>query len=130
MPRSFPEAFDFVEHHRDHLGVADPDAYVAQLRVFMDQTPEDARAAATIAVDAAKNLINIGVAFFAALGAFALTYRSTHATFSFSVPIVLLALSALATIASMIAGFAAIRLRIPETNAPPTQMVLHGLRAP
>ena len=123
MPRSFPEAFDFVEHHRDHLGVADPDAYVAQLRVFMDQTPEDTRAAATIAVDAAKNLINIGVAFFAALGAFALTYRSTHATLSFSVPVVLLALSALATIASMIAGFAAIRLgyrgRPTDADGPP-----------
>lgn len=118
MPRSFPEAFDFVEQHRDHLGVADPDAYVAQLRVFMDQTPEDARTAATIAVDAAKSLINIGVVFFAALGAFALTYRSTHGTFSFSISIVLLAVSALVTIASMIAGFAAIGLGYRKNQHP------------
>ncbi len=111
MPRSFSEAFDFVEQHRDHLGVADPDAYVAQLRAFMDQTPDDTRAATTIAADAAKNLINIGVAFFAALGAFALAYRSTHAAFFFSVPVVLLSLSALVTIASMIAGVTAIGLR-------------------
>ena len=118
MPRSFPEAFDFVEHHRDHLGVADPDAYVAQLRVFMDRTPEAARAATTIAVDAAKSLINIGVAFFAALGAFALTYRSTHATFSFSIPVVLLSLSALVTIATTIAGFAAIGLAYRRDQRP------------
>ena len=118
MPRSFPEAFDFVEQHRDHLGVADPDAYVAQLRVFMDQTPEDAPTAAPIAVDAAKSLINIGVVFFAALGAFALTYRSTHGTFSFSISIVLLAVSALVTIASMIAGFAAIGLAHRRNQRP------------
>jgi hypothetical protein len=110
MPSAFPEAFDFVEQHRDHLGVADPDTYVAELRAFMDRRSEDAQAAATIAVDAANSLINIGVAFFVALGAFALTYRSTHAAFSFSVAVVLLSLSAVATIASMIAGAAAIRL--------------------
>jgi hypothetical protein len=119
MPRSFPEAFDFVEQHRDHLGVADPDAYVAQLRVFMDQTPEDAPTAAPIAVDAAKSLIKIGVVFFAALGAFALTYRSTHSTFSFSISIVLLSLSALVTIASMIAGFATIGLAHRRNQRPP-----------
>jgi Putative peptidoglycan binding domain len=118
MPRSFPEAFDFVEHHRDHLGVADPDAYVARLRVFMDQTPDDARTAATIAVDAAKSLINIGVVFFAALGAFALTYRSIQGTFSFSIPIVLLSVSALVTIASMITGFAAIGLAYRRDQRP------------
>ena len=118
MPRSFPEAFDFVEQHRDHLGVGDPDAYVAQLRAFMDQAPENARAAVTIAVGAAKNLINIGVAFFAALGAFALTYRSTHAAFSLSIPVVLLLLSALATIASMIVGFAAIGLAYRRDQRP------------
>jgi len=118
MPRSFPEAFDFVEQHRDHLGVADPDAYVAQLRVFMDQTPEDAPTAAPIAVDAAKSLINIGVVFFAALGAFALTYRSTHSTFSFSISIVLLSLSALVTIAGMIAGFATIGLAHRRNQRP------------
>lgn len=118
MPLSFPEAFDFVEHHRDHLGVADPDAYVDQLRAFMDQKPEDARTAATIAIDAAKSLINIGVAFFAALGAFALTYRSTHAVFSFSISVVLLSLSAIVTIGSMIAGFAAIGLAYRRGQRP------------
>jgi hypothetical protein len=67
-------------------------------------------AAATIAIDAAKSLINISVAFFAALGAFALTYRSTHATFSWSWSIALLSVSAVLTIISMIAGFGAIGL--------------------
>ena len=108
MSLSFQEAFDFVAHNRDHLGVADPDAYVAQLRVFMEQEREDARAAATVAVDAAKTLINIGVACFAALGAVALMYRSTHATFTLSISVVLLSISALVTIAGIIAGFAAI----------------------
>jgi outer membrane murein-binding lipoprotein Lpp len=118
MPRLFQEAFDFVAHHRDHLGVADPDAYVAQLRVFMDQEPEDARAATSVAVDAAKSLINIGVASFAALGAFALTYRSTHTTFTLSISVVLLAISALVTIAGMIAGFAAIGLAHRRDHRP------------
>ena len=107
MSLAFPEAYDFVERHRDHLGVADPDGYVAQFRAFMDDGSENARAA-TIAADAAKSLINIAVVFFVALGAFALAYLSTHATFGLSIPVVLLAASAVATIASMVAGFAAI----------------------
>jgi len=61
-----------------------------------------------MAVDASKSLISIGIAFFAALGAFMLTYRSTHGSIAYSSSIVLLAVSAVLTIASMWCGFAAI----------------------
>lgn len=68
---------------------------------------EDARAAVLIALDASKSLITIAIAFFAALGAFVLNYRASNQA-SFSWPMALLGLSAVMTIASMIAGFNAV----------------------
>ena len=86
MPVSFQRALEVVENHRQELGVADPDAYIGNLAKFLD-TKEDARAAVLMAVDASKSLITIGVAFFAALGAFALNYRlvNPHPGFSRSI---------------------------------------------
>jgi hypothetical protein len=94
MPQDFKEAVDFLEVNKAHLGVTDPDGYIDDLRIYLGSKIEDSqKASVLIAVDASKSLMNIGVAFFAALGAFALNYRSTHG-FSFSFPIICLGLSA------------------------------------
>jgi hypothetical protein len=109
MPSSFPEAERVVEQHVGELGVTDPAGYLRSFKTYLELKPEDARQAALMAVDASKTLISIGVAFFAALGAFGLTYRSTHEAIAFfSNSIILLAFSALLTIASMWSGFMAI----------------------
>jgi hypothetical protein len=82
-------------------------------------TNEDQRAAVLIAVDAAKSLITIGVAFFAALGAFALNYRSNHTVFLTAWPILLMTVSAVVTVISMIVGLAAIGKAYQRGQRPP-----------
>jgi hypothetical protein len=82
-------------------------------------TNDDRRAAVLIAVDAAKGLITIGVAFFAALGAFALNYRSNHTIFLTAWPILLMAVSAVVTVISMVVGLAAIGRAYKRGQRPP-----------
>jgi hypothetical protein len=129
MPDPYPEAVQLLEHYKAELGVAEPDTYVAAVTAALaaheNERAADARAAATMAVDAAKSLITIGIAFFAALGAFALNYRSTHANLTISHSVLLLALAAFLTVASMWSGFIAIGTaykrgqRPADTQGPP-----------
>ena len=60
-----------------------------------------------IAIDAAKSLIAIGIAFFAAIGAFIVQFATSHSSV-IAIPIGFLALAGLLAVISMIAGFYAI----------------------
>jgi hypothetical protein len=69
-----------------------------------DRKPEDLRAAVTMAVDAAKTLTTISIAFFVALGGFMVQYANTHDSIR-SASFVFLVLAAVFAVASMISGF-------------------------
>lgn len=85
---------------------ADQDSYVAAFSAYISRS-DDHRAAVQMAVDAAKSLIAIGIAFFAAIGAIIVQYTSSH-PFSFFGPEIPMAAAALLSVISMISGFKAI----------------------
>jgi hypothetical protein len=109
MPSSFPEAERVVEQHVDELGVTDPAGYLRSFSTYLELKPEDARKAVSMAVDASKTLISIGVALFTALGAILITSISAREVITFSNSLRLVtAFAAALTIVSMWSGFMAI----------------------
>jgi hypothetical protein len=118
MPVSFSEALDVVQRHSADLKVADPSKYIADFAAYLETTPEDRRAAVTMAVDASKSLMNIGVVFFGAVGAFILSYSSTHTWRPNLWPVILLCLAGLASVLSMWAGFIAIGIGYQRGQRP------------
>lgn len=122
-PIPFERALDVLLAHKSELNVPDPDGYLADLRSHIELKPDDGqadrRAAVLIAVDASKALTTIGVAFFAALGAFALNYRSTHIAAITLMPVSLFVASALFTLGSMWIGFIAIGKAYKRGQRPP-----------
>jgi hypothetical protein len=117
MASHFQAAIDFIEARKTELGVTDADIYVANLTKYLD-SKEDSRAAVLIALDASKSLITIAVAFFAALGAFALNHRSNNQG-PISWSLVLLGASAILTVTSMFAGFKALGKACKRAQKPP-----------
>jgi hypothetical protein len=111
-PFSYDAGLVLIEDNKASLPVAefpqaaDKDAYVAAFRAYLSRS-DDHRVAVQIAVDAAKSLIAIGIAFFAAIGALLVQYTSSHA-FSIWGAEIPMALAAILAVASMVGGFKAI----------------------
>jgi hypothetical protein len=107
MALSFPEAVRVVENDPDALGVSNPYEYIASLKAFLRGRPDDARVAVLIAVDAAKSLIGVGAAFFVALAAFILLFRSSLIS-GFTETFLFLIVSTTLTVVSVATGLLAI----------------------
>jgi hypothetical protein len=115
MPESYEAALTYLEHHRDAALPNTPQgeraAVVERMREIVgrlyERKPEDLRAAVTMAVDAAKALVAIGIAFFVAIGGFLVQYLMTHDSLH-SRTLYCLAAAAALSLVSMIAGFVAI----------------------
>jgi peptidoglycan hydrolase-like protein with peptidoglycan-binding domain len=107
MALSFPEAVRVVENDPEALGVSDPYGYIANLKAFLRGQPDDARVAVLIAVDAAKSLIGVGGAFFLALAAFILLFRSSIVS-GFTETLLFLVISTILTVVSVATGLLAI----------------------
>jgi Putative peptidoglycan binding domain len=117
MALSFPEAIRVVENDPDALGVSDPYGYIANLKAFLRGRPDDARVAVLIAVDAAKSLIGVGAAFFVALAAFILLFRSSI-TSGLTETFLLLVVSTVLTILSIATGLLAIGIACRRGQRP------------
>jgi hypothetical protein len=115
IPNDYAIALKYLDDNKaaalPALVDADRVRVLAELRDIVERLyerkPEDLRAAVSMAVDAAKTLVTIAIAFFVAIGGFIVQYVGTHDSI-WSATLWLLVLAALAGIASMIAGFFAI----------------------
>jgi hypothetical protein len=129
IPARLIDAFDYLDQNKDAalptVPANDRATELTNLRNLVNQAydrkPEDLRAVVTIAVDAAKTLMAIGIAFFVAVGGFMIQYVGTHDSIE-SISFWCLVVSALLGIASMIAGFYAIgsAIRSAEGQTIPT----------
>jgi hypothetical protein len=112
MPTDYETALNYLDANKSTalstLPPADQARVVRELRDIVgrlfDRKPEDLRAAVTMAVDAAKTLTAIGIAFFVAVGGFMVQYVGTHDSV-FSIAFWSLTAAGLAGIISMVAGF-------------------------
>jgi hypothetical protein len=115
IPAPYEAAFTYLDTNKDAAlpGVPQPEraaAIFAMKQVVVqlyDRKPEDLRAAVTMAVDAAKALVAIGIAFFVAVGGFMVQYVMTHDSI-WAFAFYLLLAAGLLAVVSMIAGFVAI----------------------
>ena len=128
MPADYATALTYLENNKTAalpgpgLQNMDRDRILGELRDIVerlyDRKPEDLRAAVTMAVDAAKTLVAIAIAFFVAVGGFMVQYAATHDSI-WSATLWLLAAAALAGVVSMIAGFFAIGTAFKNAQAIP-----------
>jgi Putative peptidoglycan binding domain len=117
MALSFPEAVRVVENNPDALGVGDPYGYIANFKAFLRGRPDDARVAVLIAVDAAKSLIGVGAAFFVALSAFIVLFRSSIVS-GFKGTLLFLMISIVLIILSIAAGLLAMGIAYRRGQRP------------
>lgn len=113
IPAEYNVALKYLEDNKTALpglNGADQDRVVIEIKDIVsrlyDRKPEDLRAAVVMAIDAAKTLTTIGIAFFVALGGFAVQYVSNHNSV-ISWWSLLITVSAVLTVISIINGFRA-----------------------
>lgn len=140
IPSEYTIALDYLDANKDTAlsslaSSSERTRVIAELREVVgrvyDRKSEDLRAVVTIAVDAAKTLTAIGIAFFVAVGGFMVQYVGTH-TSIWSITFWCLVVSALCGGASMVAGFYAIggAIKNAEGLTPATQNVATWSTAP